>query len=158
ASRSRRPFIFVTILHQAVDRYTAQISPSRRQEWAKVQGRFEDVAFEEPTEQILRLMSDAIGHTGPEPFRKALDQQGGELGAELWALKTRIGGLEKREFVDLFARCAPLHPTVALLLGPLFRRLAQNERSLFAFLASGEPFGFREFLREHSWKKAGGPF
>ena len=32
------------------------------------------------------------------------------------------------------------------MLGPLFRQLAQNERSLFAFLASTEPFGFQEFL------------
>jgi hypothetical protein len=36
----------------------------------------------------------------------------------------------------------PLDPTVALLVGPLFRRLAQNERSLFAFLASGEAHSF----------------
>ena len=43
----------------------------------------------------------------------------------------------------------PLHPTTAMVLGPLFRRLAQNERSLFAFLTSGEPFGFQDFLRTH---------
>ena len=34
-----------------------------------------------------------------------------------------------------------------MVLGPLFRQVAQNERSLFAFLGSSEPFGFREFLR-----------
>ena len=38
------------------------------------------------------------------------------------------------------------------MLGPLFRQLAQNERSLFAFLASSEPFGFQEFLREQTSK------
>jgi hypothetical protein len=39
------------------------------------------------------------------------------------------------------------------ILGPLFRRLAQNERSLFAFLSSGEPFGFQQFLSDNSWSR-----
>jgi hypothetical protein len=58
AARSRRPFLFLTILHQALDRYADHLSPGRRAEWAKVQGRFEDVAFEEGSEQVLRLLAD----------------------------------------------------------------------------------------------------
>ena len=50
------------------------------------------------------------------------------------------------ELRDCLAACYPLHPLTALVLGPLFRQLAQNERSLFAFLASSEPFGFQDFL------------
>jgi hypothetical protein len=156
ASRSEKPFLLLTILHQAIDRYTAHISPSRRQEWAKVQGRFEDIAFEEPTEQVLRLMAQALEHTGPKPIKHALEQKGRELAGEAWSLNARVGGIERRELVDLLAACMPLHPTVSLILGPLFRRLAQNERSLFAFLTSGEPFGFQEFLRRQQWDKAGG--
>jgi hypothetical protein len=64
ATRSRRPFLFLTILHQALDRYADHLSPGRRAEWAKVQGRFEDVPFEERTEQILRL---------PRELWKAID-------------------------------------------------------------------------------------
>jgi hypothetical protein len=153
AARSEKSFLLLTILHQAIDRYTALISPGRRQEWAKVQGRFEDVAFEEPTDQVLRLLARAVGHAGPEPARKALEQCGRELAGEAWALGCRSGAMDKREFVAQLASCMPLHPSVALLLGPLFRRLAQNERSLFAFLASGEPFGFQEFLRQQAWSR-----
>ena len=43
----------------------------------------------------------------------------------------------------------PLHPLTALVLPSLFRRFGQNERSLFSFLSSEEPFGFQEFLRGH---------
>ncbi len=64
ATRSKRPFLFLTILHQALDRYADHMSPERRAEWAKVQGRFEDVAFEERTEQVLRLLAHAIRHEG----------------------------------------------------------------------------------------------
>ena len=45
------------------------------------------------------------------------------------------------------AGCFPLHPLTALTAGPLFRQLAQNERSLFAFLVSSETNGFQDFLR-----------
>jgi hypothetical protein len=54
AARSRRPFLFLTILYQALDRYAEHLSPGRRAEWTKVQGRFDDVAFEEGREQVLR--------------------------------------------------------------------------------------------------------
>jgi hypothetical protein len=41
----------------------------------------------------------------------------------------------------------PLHPITALVLGPLFRsQVAQNERSLFAFLSSAEPGALQAFL------------
>ena len=63
----------------------------------------------------------------------------------------RVGTLDQTEFVQVLSAAMPLHPSVALVLSPLFRRLAQNERSLFAFLASGEKFGFREFLGHHKW-------
>ena len=59
------------------------------------------------------------------------------------------GGVDaRRRVAAMLAKCYPLHPLTAMMLGPLFRQLAQNERSLFAFLASSEPFGFQEFLRE----------
>ncbi|RWD39941.1 MAG: ATP-binding protein, partial [Mesorhizobium sp.] len=44
--------------------------------------------------------------------------------------------------------CWPLHPVVASLLGPLSRRrFGQNQRSVFGFLNSAEPFGFQEYLK-----------
>ena len=44
---------FVTILHQAFERYASDLGGTAREEWAKVQGRFEDIAFQEPPEQLL---------------------------------------------------------------------------------------------------------
>ncbi|RIK33737.1 MAG: hypothetical protein DCC57_24835, partial [Chloroflexi bacterium] len=47
-------------------------------------------------------------------------------------------------------RAYPFHPTALTALPHLFRRLAQNERSAFAYLTSHEPFGFQEFLQQHA--------
>ena len=47
---------------------------------------------------------------------------------------------------SLLVDALPLHPAVSLMVGPLFRRLAQHQRSLFTFLSSGEPFSFLDTL------------
>jgi hypothetical protein len=115
-----------------------------------VQGRFEDVAFEERTEQILRLLAHAIRQEGEDTHLKPLRRQAKALAQEAIALGLRSGSMAPAEMQECLTACYPLHPLTALVLGPLFRQLAQNERSLFAFLASSEPFGFQEFLRENS--------
>ena len=148
ATRSRRPFLFLTILHQALDRYAEHLSAGRRAEWAKVQGRFEDVPFEERTDQVLRLLAHAIRHEGEEGDLKLLRRQTRALAQEGVALGIRAGSMAVGELQECLASCHPLHPLTTVTLWPLFRQLAQNERSLFAFLASSEPFGFQEFLHE----------
>jgi hypothetical protein len=150
AARAERPFLFLTILHQSLDRYTEHVSPTRRTEWAKVQGRFEDIAFEERTEQIVRLLGQAIHCKGPLPLRNALETQGRELATEARELGLKVGSLSEDELESSLAAAFPLHPLVSAVVGPLFRQLAQNERSLFAFLTAHEPFGFQEFLRQQS--------
>ena len=61
ATRSgETPLLLLTMLHQAFEQYAQRLEQSHREEWSKVQGRFEDVAFIEPTEQVLRLIGDAI--------------------------------------------------------------------------------------------------
>ena len=147
ASRSKRPFLMLTILHQAIDRYADHMSPSRRSEWAKVQGRFEDVPFEERTEQLVRLISHAIRIDGAEANTKPLRKEARALATQVAATDVRLGPLGKNELIACLADCFPLHPLTALTVGPLFRQLAQNERSLFAFLASSETHGFKDFLR-----------
>ncbi len=152
ATRSKRPFLFITILHQALDRYADHMSASRRAEWAKVQGRFEDVAFEERSEQLLRLLSHAIRQEGSDAELKPLRKQAKALAQDAIALGVRAGTMAQSELQECLSACYPLHPLTAVTLGPLFRQLAQNERSLFAFLASAEPFGFQEFLRGQTLK------
>lgn len=146
AARSERPFMLLTVLHQAIDRYAELMSPSRRSEWAKVQGRFEDVAFEERTEQLLRLLSHAINLGGPEKIKKPLLDHAQGLASEVTAAGVRAGALGGEDLTRCLSDCYPLHPLTAMAAGPLFRKLAQNERSLFAFLVSSEAHGFRDFL------------
>jgi hypothetical protein len=138
------PIVFVVVLHQAFEQYAGRLSLTERSEWAKVQGRFEDLAFQEASHELLRLVGEAID-VGTLPRRIA--QAVKPLAETCSDLVTRGGAGEAKEREALLAASIPLHPVTTLLLGPLFRsRLAQNERSLFAFLASVEPGGFQRFL------------
>ena len=128
----------MTILHQAFESYAHHAAKSQREEWAKIQGRFEDFAFAEPTEQVLRLVGTAIEKKSEIAQKNNLDTT--------VDLELKPRQLDRGEFIQLLENCLPLHPTVALLIGPLFRRFAQNERSLFAFLSSSEPRGLQDFL------------
>ena len=139
ADRSENtPLFLMTILHQAFERYAERAGKSQQEEWAKVQGRFEDVAFSESTEQVLRLVGTAL-----EKRLEVVHKDNLNTAIDL-GLKPHQ--LDENEFIHLLESCLPLHPTVALLIGPIFRRFAQNERSIFAFLSASEPYGLQDFL------------
>ena len=138
------PFVILTVLHQSFDRYAHQLGPADRNEWAKVQGRFGELAFREGGDQIIRLTAAAIRRIG-EP-RDAADWARVVSATAAWV--TKGTGWDESQLAGYLNGCWPLHPVTTALLGPLFRgRLAQNERSLFAFLSAGEPLSFRDFLR-----------
>lgn len=144
------PLVVITVLHQAADQYGNYLMQSQRQELAKVQGRFEEISFQQPTEQMLRLIAAAVDLSGPEEEVSHLRSTVRDLASRIWRLGLAPFQMTEAEFVDLLTSCAPLHPITALLLGPLFRKLAQSERSLFAFLTSSEPFGFQWFISQAS--------
>jgi len=144
ARSAATPIGLITILHQSFEWYGARLGLTQQREWAKVQGRFEDIGFLESPGEVLRLVSSAIVR---EPLGAALEGDIQDQSVQAQALALVPRELGQQEGADILSRCAPLHPTVALVLGRLFRsRLAQNERSLFAFLTSGEPHGLQEFL------------
>ncbi|MEZ0396313.1 MAG: hypothetical protein ABWK53_07810 [Anaerolineales bacterium] len=140
AHSNKHPLVFIGILHQAFDGYAALLDRATQREWAKVQGRFEDIPFQEPAVQQMRLLANAFVESDfdfPVHVPTATLQE--------WCPAT----LSDEEFEALCRRVYPLHPSAFVSLPHIFRRLAQNERSIFAYLSSQEPFGFQEFLATH---------
>jgi len=143
AGSDQAPILLTTILHQAFERYATHLDQVQRQEWQKVQGRFEDIAYVEPADATLRLLAEAIQVKGGE----TLAETHGESVSNVIESANLPKRFDEDETEALLRRALPLHPTVGLIVGPLFQRLAQNERSLFAFLAAGEPGGFLDVMR-----------
>lgn len=152
--RSETPIVFVTILHSGFADYLRVGDELRRSEWQKIQGRFHDVPFHLPAEQMVALVAHAVETKVPAALARAWNREiDVALGSEALAEATR------HVPAKLLYECAPLHPLTTLLLWPLFRsKVAQNERSLFAFLAASEPYGLQHFLRTSSWNGGTAPF
>lgn len=143
------PVVFVGILHQAFERYAAMVSQTTQREWAKVQDRFEDVAFHEPPAEQTRLLARAVRIAQPDILVQqvpSLASMASEAITHGWCPAL----MDREEFQILCEMAYPFHPSALVVLPYVFRRLAQNERSMFAFLSSSEPFGFQEFIRKNS--------
>lgn len=141
---NRAPLYLLVMLHQAFEHYSHRLGKNLREEWQKVQGRFSTLSFLEPVEQSLRIVGAAFQREGrlPDALEDALTDWATLLAAEA-ALPT---GLEEAKARKLFSSCYPLHPVTLLILPVLCHKLAQNERTLFSYLGSSEPFGLRERL------------
>lgn len=52
--------LLITTLHQNFGAYSKKLSEQQRNEWEKVKGRFKEVVFSEPIEQLLHLAATQI--------------------------------------------------------------------------------------------------
>ncbi len=153
AARSgETPCMLVTILHQSFERYTATAGATRRAEWAKVQGRFIDLPFQEPPVQMIRMVGHALMPAGTDPFAASRAEWAAKMVDDQACKAIRPPDVSSEEWQQLIARAFPLHPLTLVAVPLLFRQLAQNERSLFAFLTSHEPWSVQDFL--HSARTA----
>lgn len=144
ASRSQKQrFVLLGILHQGFEQYAEALEVNARREWGKIQGRFADIPFLEPPAQQMWLATRALKSLNlPDQTAYPLS----EIAQTMSELGT-TAGLDTAAFTDLATQAYPLHPSVLMALPHVFRRFAQNERSLFAYLASAEPFAPLERLQ-----------
>jgi hypothetical protein len=144
ASRSgNEPLFVVCLLHQGFNAYADYLNQSAQREWEKVAGRFDEIVFDQPVEQIAYLIGSALNvNTAQVPKSQAHDQtRAMERALALgWFGSANAKGLQ-----DLAVELYPLHPMMLPVLIRTFRRFGQNERSLFSFLLSNEPFGLQTF-------------
>ncbi|OTQ62442.1 hypothetical protein [Gilliamella apis] len=141
AARSQGKLIIVGILHQSFRNYANKLEDEKQEEWSKIQGRFSDIPLVVKTDEVVNLIGNAIT-TNVEhkntintciAVADSIHRNRPSMNDEL---PTKL---------DL---CWPLHPIMSILLGPISRKqYGQNERSIFTFLSSFEPYGFQHFLQ-----------
>jgi hypothetical protein len=150
ADRSQdRPLLVMAMLHQGLGTYSADLDLTAKKEWDKVAGRFKEVIFAHPIEQVVSLVAQMLG-VNYDDLTSDLQRQ-----AKVGMKAATAGGLYGSAPAEVSLaseahRFFPLHPTVLPILVRLLRRFAQNERSLVGFLSSHEPFGFREYAETHA--------
>ncbi|WP_138550919.1 hypothetical protein [Pseudoalteromonas rubra] len=140
-------YLFV-LLHQSFEQYAKGLGETLKNEWAKIQGRFEEVPFLESSEQTLKVVSKAIQNNIDSELFGPIENQIKDIVEILESNDALPSVLSADDAYELFASCYPLHPISALILPFLCQKLAQNERTLFNFLGSSEEFGFCNTIKE----------
>lgn len=141
AARSNGKIIVLGILHQAFAEYARRLSRDIRDEWSKIQGRFVDLPLNVAGEELIELIGRAV-KSNEKPTKASKIAKTVASHISTW----------RPVHVDILSsslsQCWPLHPVAAAFLGPISRRrFGQNQRSVFGFLNSAEPYGFQSFLR-----------
>ena len=137
------PLVVVGMLHQGFGAYAEALTRSAQQEWEKVAGRFAEVLFDQPLEQVADLAARALG-TDPAAVPDATADAAREAMSAAVALGWYGPGASTDALRGTAPALYPLHPTALPVLARATRLYGQNERSLFSFLLSAEPAGLRE--------------
>ena len=137
---SALPIFLLTLQHLSFEDHLAGSDGPQRREWAKVQGRFEDVAYVESAAQTRALIGTAfdIRH---DALRDRIARW-----ARCEATELRRLGVAEMAAPETVASCYPLHPLSALVLPELCSRYGQHERTLFSFLTGGDSASATSFL------------
>lgn len=127
----RRNAILLTTLHQNFNSYARSLTDSQRNEWTKVKGRFKEIVFNEPVEQLLYLASKRI----EKSQREVINQNFKQIYDLAITSKFASSSITYNTALSLY----PLDLFAAQALTLSIQRYGQNERTLFSFLeATGQ--------------------
>ncbi|MBD0295710.1 MAG: hypothetical protein ICV84_11025 [Flavisolibacter sp.] len=130
-------FCLITTVHQNFDAYAYSLADTQQKEWSKVKGRFREITFNEPVEQLLILMARHLDGTNAATGKS---QAALEIAKQTKVL--RLEELLSREIAD---KLYPLDMLSAIVLTISLQRYGQNERSLFSFLQATDHTGLDSF-------------
>lgn len=140
-NNSDNNIVLLTTVHQNFDAYAIHLESSQRQEWTKVKGRFKEITFNEPVEQLLFLASEHIEEKQSTRKKEKTINELVDLLTVSQVFNTSedyINGIAKKLY--------PLDPISSYVLTLSLQKYGQNERSLFSFLESTDHTG----LYQHS--------
>lgn len=138
--------LLLTAVHQNFDAYAMHLQSSQRLEWTKVKGRFKEITFNEPVEQLLFLAAEHL------QSKVSVESKKDEINLIVDLLSNSKSFRINRDYIDEIAKkLYPLDIFAAYVLTFSLQKYGQNERSLFSFLESTDHSG----LYQHSITKKG---
>lgn len=135
--------------HLPISRYAANLPASVQAEWAKIEGRFSQVSFNDQQSSSYTLIGNVFekGLSACDPRRYSKFRK--DCGVWLAGTKRQniFPVLQSTPDAESFlANCFPLHPAVSTLLPIIAERVAQNERTMFSFLTRNEDYSLPSHL------------
>ncbi|MGO4970937.1 hypothetical protein ACTQ56_02920 [[Clostridium] aminophilum] len=126
----------ILVSHKQLSLYTDKMKKELSDEWKKIEGRFKATSINVKYDQCLSLIPHIIPKTKKwDTFKKRYERDLNALYEEAWDFK---GFLLPPEGGNPFEGGFPLHPITLYALDRLSKKVAQNERTFFTYLASDE--------------------
>lgn len=134
-----RNILLLTTLHQNFGSYASKLSEAQRNEWQKVKGRFQEIVFAEPVEQLLSLTAKRL-HS-----QCNISESQAQSLRRLYDLASRSKVISRSLNFSTTEALYPLDPISAVCLTLAIQKYGQNERSLFSFLEAKGAGSIGEF-------------
>ncbi len=125
----RRKAVLLSTLHQNFSSYASKLTESQRKEWHKVKGRFKEIVFSEPVEQLLYLAAEQLTL---KPEQKADEADI----VSIYSLAMQCRFISDSFTAETAFKLNPIDPLAASCLTLAIQKYGQNERSLFSFLTT----------------------
>jgi hypothetical protein len=137
--------VLITTVHQSFESYAYSLTSTQKQEWTKVKGRFREITFNEPVEQLLFLASEYV----EENFENKTPKTSIEKCLKIVS-NTKAFNFNKDFLNEIATKLFPLDILSANILTLSLQRYGQNERSLFSFLESTDHTGLTKFNKREN--------
>lgn len=132
--------VFLTTVHQNFDAYAVMLDNAQKQEWSKVKGRFREITFNEPIEQLLFLASE---HLNSSKLNSVSEKTTDSIVFLL--KKSKAFGINNEYASEIAKKLFPLDIIAGNVLTIALQKYGQNERSLFSFLESTDHTGINNY-------------
>jgi hypothetical protein len=129
--------ILVSTLHQSIESYTQNINSVDVAEWEKVSGRFFSIVFNEPVEVVAQIV---LKHFTSNRTRHEELIEMTNVAAKLNLIPSKFRSEELN-----FGSIGIMDGLTTFVAISLFRKYAQNERSVFSFLNDPSSYGLSSF-------------
>jgi hypothetical protein len=132
--------VLLTAVHQNFDAYGFALNNTQKQEWTKVKGRFREITFNEPVEQLLFLAAEHLKQNNLNAKTQLEIKEALSI-----AKQSKAFNINSEYATEISIKLFPLDLIASSILTLSLQKYGQNERSLFSFLESTDHTGINSF-------------
>lgn len=137
------------VAHKSIKTYGSALPAEILNSFKGVEGRLKEVHFVVSTQNNYELISDAISKTLAFDSWAKSNQFYADLIEKSYALKAFRSLFTPEDYNEIVGKgCFPLTPVAAMLLLNLSEKIAQNERTIFTYIASKDSNGLARHIEK----------
>ncbi|UEL46430.1 hypothetical protein [Terrisporobacter hibernicus] len=151
-SKDDTKVVMMLISHKSIGQYTDKADKSNVDNWRGIEGRFDEINYNDFSNQQYEIISYAIKKDEKKWNKyKSINMNYFMNLIDNYDLRRLFTDLTDEEYKEWIINGAyPLHPIASYCLPRISERVAQNERTLFTFLCKNENNTLIDYVTNHN--------